>query len=345
MKFKSFILFTALVFTGIIANAQTDSPTIESTTKPANAPLPKSSGYMLGPGDQVAGHVAGELDYDFVATVDENGMLEVPFVTTGPVVAQCKTVGELRGELTEALKKLLRDPHFSFRITEQHSRPNVSVSGEISKQMEITLYRNATLVEIIAKAGGPKEDSASGEIVVVRPKPPLCIAENDPDNWKSISTDFTDVPYRTYSWNSIQKGKKDSNPVIYPGDQIILKKAPPVYVTGQLIQAQAVFLKENGLALSDAIGMVGGPRPEANTKNVGVYRLKPGSSPESRDREYIAANYDLIKAGRQKDVMLMPYDIVVVDKAKQSIWASVGDIMLKQASQTLPGALIYGVIY
>ena len=61
--------------------------------------------------------------------------------------------------------------------------------------------------------------------------------------------------------------------------------------------------------------MVGGVNREAKTKEIKIYRLKENS----KDREVIAVNYDLIKKGEQKDVMLEPYDIVEVDKSKKSI--------------------------
>ncbi len=45
-------------------------------------------GYQIGPGDEITGKVLGESQFDFVATVDENGKIEVPFFDQ-PVVAKC----------------------------------------------------------------------------------------------------------------------------------------------------------------------------------------------------------------------------------------------------------------
>ena len=36
-------------------------------------------GYLIGPGDEITGKVLGEKEFDFVATVDEDGKIEVPF--------------------------------------------------------------------------------------------------------------------------------------------------------------------------------------------------------------------------------------------------------------------------
>ncbi len=331
MRNRFFAFFSILVFSAVLVFAQ----------DPAT-----SGGYMLGPGDVVTGGVHGEVGYDFAATVDEDGLLAVPFIKK-PVVAQCRTERELKAEIEAEVKKYLREPNFSFRVSEKHSRPTVSVSGEIMKQMEITLTRKATLIEILSLGGGPKEE-ASGQIQVVRPKPPICMANDDPDNWKSNTGDPTDLPSRTYSYVNIQAGKLDSNPIIYPGDRIIVKRAAPVYVTGEVVAGQGVFLKENGLSLASAISMVGGGKTEANIKNIAIYRLKPGSGPESQDRDLISANLKLIRAGKQKDVMLQPYDLVVVDKAKKSVGAYVGEMLInagRTLSTSFPGALPYRVIY
>ena len=342
MKFKSFILFIFLIC-GSIANAQNSSPAPENTVNAQNPPSDASfsRGYTLGPGDMVAGGLLGELGYDFVATVDENGMLEIPFVGK-PIVAQCRTERELRAELETEIRKYVRDPHFSFRITERHSRPPVSISGEVMKQTaEITLTRKATLIEILSLAGGLKEE-ASGQILVSRLKPPMCMAGTDPDNWKSDSNS------RIYSYAKIQLGNDESNPTIYPGDVIVVKRAPPVYINGEVVGGQAVFLKENGLSLAGAIGMVGGSRPEANIKNIAIYRLKPGAGPESQNRDLISANLKLIRDGKQKDVMLQPYDLVVIDKAKKSIGLMIAEVALNAGKTLATGfanATPYRVIY
>ena len=111
--------------------------------------------------------------------------------------------------------------------------------------------------------------------------------------------------------------------MIIPGDIIIILKAAPVYITGEVLAPQGLYLKENGLSLTEAIAKIGGVGREAKTKNIKIYRLKANS----KDRDIIAVNYDLIKKGEQKDVMLEPYDIVEVDKASKSIGQTILEIV------------------
>ena len=156
--------------------------------------------------------------------------------------------------------------------------------------------------------------------------------------------DELDVPSRLYSISDIKQGKEESNPIIYPGDLIVVEKSSPVYITGEVMQPQGVRLAEGGLPLTQAIAMVGGVRREAKTKDIKIYRLKDNS----KDREIISVNYDLIKKGEQKDVMLQPYDIIEVDKSKKSIAQTileiatgVGRTALSGFGNTLPTRVLY----
>lgn len=273
----------------------------------------QAKGYMLGPGDEVTGKVLGEKDFDFVATVNEDGMIEVPFFDK-PIVAKCRTERQLRTDVTDLLAKYLRSPQLSLRVTERKSRPPATIYGEVRNAQQVILMRKATLVELLAFAGGVTEE-AGGMIQVFRTQPPICAEDVEDSNWKNTSGDPTEVPSRLYSLASVKMGKEEANPIIYPGDVIVVQRAAPVYITGEVIAPQGLYLKEGGLSLSEAIAKIGGVNREAKTKDIKIYRLKPNS----KDREIIRANYDQIKKGLQKDVILEPYDIVEVDKAKESV--------------------------
>ena len=154
--------------------------------------------------------------------------------------------------------------------------------------------------------------------------------------------------YRTFRLADINAGKEDSNPVIYPGDVILVKRAEPVYITGEVVAPQGVFLKERGLSLSEGLALVGNLRQGARKSKINIFRLKPGASLESKDREVITANLDLIAAQKQKDIMLQPYDIVIVDKAKKPIGLTIAEIALgaaKNAANSIPNTLSYKIIY
>ncbi|HEX9962740.1 MAG TPA: SLBB domain-containing protein, partial [Pyrinomonadaceae bacterium] len=269
-------------------------------------------GYLIGPGDVIEGKVLGEKDFDFTATIDEDGNFEVPFFEK-PIPAVCRTEKELRGEVTKLVSKYVRSPQVSVQVRERKSRPPATIYGEVRQQQQIILTRQARLMELLSFAGGVTE-RASGMIQIFRTQPLLCAAPDEVDTFKTEAIGL-DVPSRLYSLASVRQGKEEANPIIYPGDIIVVQKASPVYIVGEVNSVGEFALTEGGLPLTEAIARAGGVRREAKTKNITIRRLKANS----KDREVISVNYDLIKKGQQKDVMLEPFDIVEIDKSKKSI--------------------------
>jgi len=288
-------------------------------------------GYLVGPGDEITGKVLGEPQFDFVATIDENGKFQVPFFEK-EIVAKCQTQDELNTEVKKLLGKYLKNPQISVQVTQRKSRPPASIYGEVKTPGQIELRRKATLLELLSFAGGVTED-AGGMIQVFRTQPLMCSEETQDNTFATNGGDDLEVPSRLYSLSSVRQGLDSSNPIIYPGDIIVVQKAAPVYITGEVIQPVGIRLPEGGLSLTQAIAMVGGVNRQAKTKEIKIYRLKANS----KDREIIAANYDSIKKGQQKDLMLEPYDIVEVDKSKKTIQQIVFETITGVGRQALGG--------
>jgi polysaccharide export outer membrane protein len=309
--YSRFISIAVLIL-GLTAAAISQTPPLD--VEPQRA-------YLLGPGDEVTAKVLGEKDFDFVSIIDDDGRIEIPFFKQ-PVVAKCMTERDLRIEVTKLLAKYLRDPQVSLRVTDRKSRPPATIYGEVRSPQQIVLTRQARLLELLSFSGGATEE-AGGMIQIFRTRPPVCSTDPGADDWKASANTGADVPSRMYSLTSLKLGTDEANPIIYPGDVIVVQKAAPVYITGEVNSPQGIFLKEGGLSLAEAIAKIGGIRREAKTKDIKIYRLKPNS----KDREIISVNYDMIRKGTQKDVMLEPYDIVEVDKAKKSIGQTILELV------------------
>ncbi len=325
MKVRVLLFFVlTLCFSQFVIGQETVDAALKTAVSPE-----EHAGYLVGPGDVITTKVLGEPQFDFVATIDEDGKFQVPFFDKS-VYAKCRTEKELRTDVTQLLSKYLKNPQISVSVTERKSRPPASIYGEVQKPMQVDLRRNSTLIELLAVAGGVTGD-AGGMIQVFRTQPPLCSDQSEQSNWVAKSDNAADVPSRLYSLSNVKQGLEEANPVIYPGDVIVVQKASPVYVTGEVIAPQGIYLKEGGLSLMDAIAKVNGVNRDAQTKDIKIYRLKANS----KDREVISANYDLIKKGEQKDVALEPYDIVQVGKTKKSI----GQTVLEIATGSIRGGI------
>lgn len=302
-------------------------------------PGPEVQVYLVGPGDKIEGKVLGEPEFDFATLIDETGSFEIPFVDE-PIRASCRTESEIRADVKKLLSRYLKDPLVSVQVTERRKPLPVTVFGEVRNPQRVELRKSATLLELLAFAGGVNVESAGGFVKVFRTQPPLCAHADDKDDWLAESNDGLEVPSRAYSLSSIVAAQKESNPTIFPGDLIIVEKAPPVYIIGEVNALREIKITQNGLSLSEAIAMAGGFRERAKKKEIMIRRLKPNS----KEREIIEVNYNLIADGSQKDIMLEPEDIVVVDKTKKSIAETILEIAtgsVRNAANILPQSVFY----
>ena len=297
-KFLAFVLM--FVSVSMVAISQTPALPADNT------------GYLIGPGDVITIKTLGEPTFDVDSlTVGEDGSIQIPYYEKS-ISAKCKTERSLQAEVAKAWSKYLRNPQDNLRVKERNSRPPVNIYGEVRTQLQVPLTRRAHLLELISHAGGPTEKSG-GMVQVFRTQPPMCAEPGNPNDWKVGSDNPLGVPSRVFSLTAIRQGQDDSNPEIFPGDIIVVEKSAPVYVTGEVIKPGEVSIPEGGLPLTQAIAMASGITREAKTKNIKIYRRKAGSP----QPELIAANYDQIKKGAEKDVMLQAFDIVEVDKASK----------------------------
>jgi polysaccharide biosynthesis/export protein len=307
MKLKVLFLFVLAVCLSQVSFAQ-------DPVSPADA----SRGYLIGPGDVITIKVLGEKDFEVESViVDEDGKIEVPFAKE-PVMAKCRTEKELRTEVAKLLTVYLKNPQTTVYVKERNSRPPVTVYGEVVRPQPIILTRKATLRELLAVSGGVTKE-ASGMIQITRTQPLLCSEDTDED-WKIVSDKGIGFPTRLYSIASLT----EANPTIYPGDIIAVQKASPIYVVGEIMRPGEMFMPEGGLPMMQAIAMASGTTREAKIKEIKVYRRKQGSS----QPEVLIVNYDAVKKGTQKDLMLEPFDIIEVGKSKKSVF----DVMLEIAT-------------
>lgn len=308
MRNKLFSVITAILGLAIFVNAQ---PPVTNANP---------QGYLLGPGDVISIKALGEPSFDVEnLTVDEDGKIMLPYAES-PLVAKCKSERDLQADVIKAWSKYLKKPTISLRVTQRNSRPPVSVFGEVrGKEQQFNLTRKVYLLELISYSGGITEKSG-GMIQVFRTRPPMCGESNMTADWQVDSAAGLMVPSKIFSYAALSQGQSDSNPEILPGDVVVVTKAAPVYVVGEVIRPGEFSIPEGGLPLTQALAMASGTNREAKLKSVKIYRRKAGAS----NPEMIAANMELIRKGTEKDVMLQPFDIVEVGKAAKSFT----DIML-----------------
>ena len=307
MMFKVLTFFFVLVCLAPALRAQKPPQTPTASGHPNSIGNQGVDKYLLGPGDVLDVKVFGQQDLMAMVDVDSDGNISaLPFIET-PIRAQCRTAKEVQQDITVAYRKLLNNPQVSVRIAERKSRQPIAVWGAVRQPSRIPVVRKVRLNEIMVAAGGFTE-RASGTIQILHTEPLMCPGPGE--ELEGAPIDGTNVPLEIVKIADLKLGKSQANPLIRPGDYIIVTEAEPIYITGSVVAPQGVYSRDQ-LTLSIALAMVGGVRKEAKASDVRIYRLKPGSA----ERETIRVDLADIQRNRRPDVPLQAFDWIEVPEA------------------------------
>src|SRR5688572_11983117 len=287
--------------------------------------------YLLGPGDILDVRIFGQPDLNSTAEIDSDGNISsLPFLEK-PIPAKCRTEKEVQKDIAEAYGKYLKKPQISVRITQRNSRPPATVFGAVRQATRIQMQRKVRLNELMAASGGFTE-RASGTIQILHTEPVMCPAPGEEADAAPI--DGTKIPLTLVRISDLRAGKLEANPVIRPGDYILVTEAEPVYITGSVVAPQGVFIRDQ-LTLGRALAMVGGAKKEAKTNDIRIYRQKPGSP----EQDTIHVDYSAIKKKQKPDVVLEPYDIIEVPEAGMFSSSRIGTTLMGAVSGVFNSAV------
>jgi polysaccharide biosynthesis/export protein len=132
-----------------------------SLTQPESA----ASGYVIGPEDVLDIVVWNNTTISRTVPVRPDGKISLPLLND--VHAAGLTPGALRAILSEGLASYMAVPNVSVIVREVHSF-KVTVIGEVRTPGRYELKSEATVLDVLAMAGGLGEFAARGRIVVLR---------------------------------------------------------------------------------------------------------------------------------------------------------------------------------
>jgi polysaccharide export outer membrane protein len=320
----------SLTFPGLVQmQEQQSAPSQDGGSRAATTPETPgidSQGirnYLLGPGDSVDVRVFGQPDLNAVVEVDSDGNISsLPFLES-PIPAKCRTDKEVQKDITKAYAKYLKNPQISVKVAERKSRQPATVFGAVRQPTRVVMNRKVRLNELMVVSGGFTE-RASGTIQIFHTEPLMCPQPGE--EALALPIDQTKAPFELIKISELRSGKGQANPVVRPGDIVLVTEAEPIYITGSVVSPQGVFLRDQ-LTLSRALAMVGGAKKEAKLNDVRIYRQKPGAT----DQEMIRVDYAAIKKNQKPDFFLQAYDIIEVPEA--------GIFSPSRIGQTLIGAV------
>ena len=342
MKVKlSLIVALAFVLSvGVFAYAQ--EPQQQQSSQPSAGQssaldIQGSKAYLLGPGDVVDVRVFGQPELSSNVQVDSDGNLSaLPFLEK-PIPAKCRTDKDVQKDITVAYSKFINNPQVSVRIMERNSRQPATVFGAVRQPTRVEMKRKVRLNELMAVSGGFTE-RASGTIQILHTEPLMCPEPGE--EAEAAPIDGTKIPLQIIKISDLRSGKIDANPVIRPGDYVLVTEAEPVYITGSVMSPGGVYLRDQ-LMLSRALAMVGGARKEAKLSEVRIFRQIPGSA----NQEVITVDVAAIKKNQKPDVLLQAYDVVEVPEAGMFSSSRIGSTLLGALSGGLTSAVSSGGMY
>jgi polysaccharide export outer membrane protein len=162
---------------------------------------PETSDYIIGVEDVLGVSVWQEEELSLSVNVRPDGKVTFPLV--GDVVAAGRTPSILAEELTESLKRYIKDPVVTV-IVEEINHFKVFVLGEVNTQGVLQLRGRTRLLEALALAGGLTEFADKSNIVLVR-------YETGKERRRKI--DYRKV---------VNGGRPELNVYLKPGDTIIV---------------------------------------------------------------------------------------------------------------------------
>lgn len=342
MKIKrSLVSVLGLVFLFACAvNAQEQQPSAPPAPEAPGIDIQGLKKYLLGPGDVIDVRVFGQPELSSTVQVDSDGNLSsLPFLDT-PVKAKCRSEKEVQKDIATAYAKFVNNPQVSVRITERNSRQPATVFGAVRQPSRVEMKRKVRLNELMAVSGGFTE-RASGTIQILHTEPLMCPEPGE--EMEAAPIDGTRIPLQVVKISDLRGGKAEANPVIRPGDYVLVTEAEPVYITGEVLQPGGIYLRDQ-LMLSRALAMVGGVRKEAKLSDVKVYRQIAGSP----NQEVIHVDVTAIKKNQKPDFLLQPYDVIEVGEASMFSGSRIGSTLMGVVSgavtntgASLPSRIIY----
>src|SRR5829696_4927406 len=336
MKVKrSFVL--AIAFASLLAGrAQAQQEPQQQTSAPSSLQssamdIQGSKTYLLGPGDVLDIRVFGQPELTSTVSVDSDGNLSsLPFLET-PIRAKCRSDKEVQKDIATAYSKFINNPQVSVRISERNSRQPATVFGAVRQPTRVEMKRKVRLNELMAVSGGFTE-RASGTIQILHTEPLMCPEPGEETEASPI--DGTRIPLQIVKISELRSGKAGSNPVVRPGDYVLVTEAEPVYITGAVLSPGGIYLRDQ-LMLSRALAMVGGPRKEAKLTDVKVYRQVP----DSANQEVIHVDVAAIKKNQKPDFLLQPYDVIEVSESGMFSPNRLGSTVMSALTGGIQGAI------
>lgn len=282
-------------------------------TKPSMPEAAAAPAIVIGPGDVLDVEVFDTLELSQpTARVSQAGQVNLP------VLGQVQIAGLNADQAARRIESQLRgrgimlQPHVTVTVVE-YATQGATILGEVRTPGVYPTFGDRRLLDVIALAGGFQP--SAGKIVTIahrlNPQHPQII-------------------------RLVQKAQalgRQENPVVQPGDTIVVGRAGIVYILGAVNKAGGFLIDNNEhISLMQALTLAGGWNQAAALSKARLVRAVPGG------HEQITLDLKRILEGKQADINVEDGDIVYLPMSLGKTLAYRGMEAIIAAAQT---AVVY----
>ncbi len=269
--------------------------TNQNTTSAASAgqpseaqpdPVDVAPTILIGPGDLLTVVVFETPELSAAVRVNQNGDASLPVL--GAVHLAGLNSQEAAVALEDAFRTrgLLLNPHITVAETEFASQ-GATVLGEVRSPGVYPTLGSRRLLDMISLAGGVS--TTAGRLVSI-------VHRGNSQHPVQIALQPTPAALHA-----------QVNPVILPGDTVIVAKAGVIYVIGDVLRPGGILVDNNErLSVIEALSLAGGMNKTAALRDTKLVRKLPAG------REEVDLNLKHILYGKQADVLVSDGDILFV---------------------------------
>ncbi len=240
---------------------------------------------LIGPGDLIQVNVMDTPEMEQQVRVTDEGT--VPLAYIGSMHVAGETPAAAAAAIQKALieKKVMRHPQVAVRMMELATQ-DVSVLGQVHTPGTYSITTPQTILKILSLAGG-LTDSADRNVVIKRNR--------------------SGEQLKYYVSNNAEQALSDEVKV-YPGDTVLVARAPMIYVMGDVNRpgAYAITTNDAHLSVLQVIALAGSATKTAVQSHVRLIRTTAHGPVE------LPVHLDAIQKGKQADIALQPNDILYV---------------------------------
>jgi polysaccharide biosynthesis/export protein len=241
---------------------------------------------LIGPGDMVYVEVFDTPEMAQEVRVTDAGTVPLAFI--GDVRLAGETPATAAKLIEKALidKKLMLHPQVKVKV-EEYATQDVSVLGQVQSPGTFPITTSQSLLKILSLAGG-LTSIADRNITIERHDPKL--------------------PKATYYLANNAEQALSTRVLVYPGDTVIVPRAPIVYVLGDVAKpgGYAITTNDSHMTILQAIAMAGSANKTAVQSRVRLIRKT------TQGQEELPIQLAAIQKGKLPDMVLQSDDVLYV---------------------------------